>query len=36
MGLDLVKSIEKNAAHYLDVMAKAIDKKMPEPTTEIT
>jgi len=33
--LKLVESIETNAKHYLDVMAKAVDKVMPAPTREI-
>jgi DNA replication licensing factor MCM7 len=33
--LQLVESIETNAKHYLDIMAKAVDKVMPEPTREI-
>jgi DNA replication licensing factor MCM7 len=33
--LNLVASIETNAKHYLDIMAKAVDKVMPEPTREI-
>lgn len=31
----LVESIEANAKHYLDVMAKAVDKIMPAPSREI-
>jgi len=31
----LVSSIEKNAKHYLDIMAKAVDKVIPHPTREI-
>ena len=33
--LNLVGSIETNAKHYLDIIAKAVDKVMPEPTREI-
>jgi DNA replication licensing factor MCM7 len=33
--LNLVTSIERNAKHYLDIMAKAIDNVMPAPTREI-
>ncbi|KAH8602628.1 MCM2/3/5 family-domain-containing protein [Bisporella sp. PMI_857] len=33
--MKLVESIETNAKHYLDVMAKAVDKVMPEPNREI-
>lgn len=34
--LNLVKSIERNTHHYIDIMSKAVDKVMPEPTTEIS
>jgi DNA replication licensing factor MCM7 len=33
--LNLVSSIEINAKHYLDIMSKAVDKAMPQPTREI-
>ncbi|TVY41074.1 DNA replication licensing factor [Lachnellula occidentalis] len=33
--LNLVDSIETNAKHYLDIMAKAVDNVMPQPTREI-
>ncbi|TVY81812.1 DNA replication licensing factor mcm7 [Lachnellula suecica] len=33
--MKLVDSIETNAKHYLDIMAKAVDKVMPDPTREI-
>lgn len=33
--MKLVDSIETNAKHYLDIMAKAVDKVMPEPNREI-
>ncbi|KUJ22681.1 DNA replication licensing factor MCM7 [Mollisia scopiformis] len=33
--LNLVASIETNAKHYLDIMAKAVDKVMPDATREI-
>src|SRR4051812_8346724 len=33
--LNLVASIETNAKHYLDILSKAVDKVMPEPTREI-
>ncbi|TVY55141.1 DNA replication licensing factor mcm7 [Lachnellula cervina] len=33
--LNLVDSIETNAKHYLDIMAKAVDNVMPAPTREI-
>lgn len=33
--LNLVESIETNAKHYLDIMSKAVDAAMPEPTREI-
>jgi len=34
-SLNLVESIETNAKHYLDIMAKAVDKVMPEANREI-
>lgn len=34
-SMNLVESIETNAKHYLDIMAKAVDKVMPEPNREI-
>ncbi|KAH7417392.1 MCM2/3/5 family-domain-containing protein [Cadophora sp. MPI-SDFR-AT-0126] len=33
--LNLVASIEVNAKHYLDILSKAVDKVMPDPTREI-
>jgi DNA replication licensing factor MCM7 len=33
--MNLVDSIETNAKHYLDIMSKAVDKVMPDPTREI-
>ena len=33
--LNLVASIETNAKHYLDIMARAVDKVMPDATREI-
>ncbi|KAI0483171.1 DNA replication licensing factor mcm7 [Xylariaceae sp. FL0804] len=35
-GLKLVDSIEANTKHYVDVMSRAIDNKMPTPTTGVT
>ncbi|KAI6247035.1 DNA replication licensing factor mcm7 [Erysiphe necator] len=35
ISMKLVSSIEKNAKHYLDIMARAVDKVMPLPTREI-
>lgn len=35
ISLKLVSSIERNAKHYLDIMARAVDKVMPLPTREI-
>ncbi|TVY22524.1 DNA replication licensing factor [Lachnellula hyalina] len=34
-SLNLVNSIETNAKHYLDIMAKAVDNVMPSPSREI-
>ncbi|MCJ1301431.1 Mcm2-7 hexameric complex component [Hypocenomyce scalaris] len=36
MGLKLVKSIETNAMHYIDVLSQAVDKVMPKETREIS
>lgn len=33
--MNLVASIETNAKHYLDIMARAVDKVMPDATREI-
>jgi DNA replication licensing factor MCM7 len=33
--MNLVENIETNTKHYLDIMAKAVDKVMPDPTREI-
>ncbi|KAH8657561.1 MCM2/3/5 family-domain-containing protein [Tricladium varicosporioides] len=33
--MKLVESIETNAKHYLNIMAKAVDANMPDPTREI-
>jgi DNA replication licensing factor MCM7 len=33
--MNLVASIETNAKHYLDLMARAVDKVMPDATREI-
>ncbi|KAI1470062.1 DNA replication licensing factor mcm7 [Daldinia caldariorum] len=35
-GLKLVESIEMNTKHYVEILSRAIDKKMPAPTTGIT
>ncbi|POS85628.1 MCM-domain-containing protein, partial [Erysiphe pulchra] len=35
ISMKLVPSIEKNAKHYLDIMARAVDRVMPLPTREI-
>ncbi|KAK7747747.1 DNA replication licensing factor MCM7 [Diatrype stigma] len=34
--LKLVESIETNTKHYVEVMSRAIDKKMPPPTSGVT
>ena len=33
--MNLVPSIETNAKHYLDTMARAVDNVMPAPTRDI-
>lgn len=34
--LKLVQSIEANTKHYVEVLSRAIDKKMPPPTSGVT
>lgn len=33
--LHLVDSIELNTKHYVDVLSKAVDKIMPQPSTDV-
>lgn len=33
--LHLVGSIELNTKHYVDVLSKAVDKIMPQPSTDV-
>ncbi|KAI5866553.1 DNA replication licensing factor mcm7 [Durotheca rogersii] len=35
-GLKLVESVEANTKHYVEIVSRAIDKKMPPPTTGVT
>ncbi|KAI2633811.1 DNA replication licensing factor mcm7 [Hypomontagnella submonticulosa] len=35
-GLKLVDSIERNTKHYVEIISRAIDNKMPSPTNGIT
>ncbi|KAI0910524.1 DNA replication licensing factor mcm7 [Ustulina deusta] len=35
-GLKLVESIEANTKHYVEIVSRAIDNKMPAPTTGVT
>ncbi|RYP74362.1 hypothetical protein DL771_003029 [Monosporascus sp. 5C6A] len=35
-GLKLVESIEVNTKHYVEILSRAIDKKMPPPTSGVT
>jgi len=35
-ALRLVKSIEQNAAHYVDIISRAVDAVMPEQTIDTT
>ncbi|KAK0733952.1 MCM2/3/5 family-domain-containing protein [Lasiosphaeria miniovina] len=35
-GLKLVESVEKNTKHYVEVLSRAIDKLMPQPSVDIT
>lgn len=34
--LKLVESVENNTKHYVELFSRAIDKKMPNPSTEIS
>lgn len=36
LALKLVKSIEDNTKHYVEILSRAIDDCMPEPTSEVT
>ncbi|KAI1166840.1 DNA replication licensing factor mcm7 [Nemania serpens] len=35
-GFKLVESIETNTKHYVDILSRAMDKKMPAPTAGVT
>ncbi|OIW34475.1 DNA replication licensing factor mcm7 [Coniochaeta ligniaria NRRL 30616] len=35
-GLHLVESVENNTKHYVEIMARAIDKLMPQPSSDVT
>ncbi|RYO98601.1 hypothetical protein DL766_000964 [Monosporascus sp. MC13-8B] len=35
-GLKLVESVEANTKHYVEILSRAIDKKMPPPTSGVT
>ncbi|KAL2016529.1 hypothetical protein VTK56DRAFT_3423 [Thermocarpiscus australiensis] len=35
-GLKLVESIEKNTKHYVEILSRAVDKLMPQPSEGIT
>ncbi|KAI6522277.1 hypothetical protein MCOR10_005682 [Pyricularia oryzae] len=35
-GLRLVESVEKNTKHYVEIVSRAIDKLMPEPSSEVS
>ena len=35
-GLNLVSSIERNAHHYIEILSRAVDSMLPQPTTEPT
>jgi DNA replication licensing factor MCM7 len=34
-SLKLVSSIEMNAAHYIEILSRAVDKVMPEPSVDL-
>ncbi|KHE84505.1 MCM-domain-containing protein [Neurospora crassa] len=35
-GLKLVESVERNTKHYVEVLSRAVDKLMPQPSNDIT
>ncbi|KAI0125657.1 DNA replication licensing factor mcm7 [Xylariales sp. AK1849] len=35
-GLKLVESIEANTKHYVEILSRAVDKKLPAPTSGVT
>lgn len=35
-ALKLVKSVEENTKHYVEILSRAIDDCMPNPTSEVT
>lgn len=35
-NLRLVDSIEINTKHYVDIVSRAVDEVMPQPSTEVT
>ena len=35
-GLKLVQSIEMNTKHYVEILSRAVDKKMPQPSSDVT
>lgn len=35
-ALKLVQSIEANTKHYVEILSRAIDDCMPEPTSDVT
>ncbi|KLU84671.1 DNA replication licensing factor mcm7, partial [Magnaporthiopsis poae ATCC 64411] len=35
-GLKLVESVETNTKHYVDIVSRAVDKMMPEPSADVS
>ncbi|KXX78706.1 DNA replication licensing factor mcm7 [Madurella mycetomatis] len=35
-GLKLVESVEKNTKHYVEILSRAVDKLMPQPSGDVT
>ncbi|EJT75478.1 DNA replication licensing factor mcm7 [Gaeumannomyces tritici R3-111a-1] len=35
-GLKLVQSVETNTKHYVDIVSRAVDKMMPEPSADVS
>ena len=35
-GMKLVQSIEMNTKHYVEILSRAVDKKMPQPSSDVS
>jgi DNA replication licensing factor MCM7 len=34
-GLKLVQSVETNTKHYVEILSRAVDKVMPQPSSDV-